>query len=98
MYFEATLYKQFIKHCARPKLPSFLKTSIPAGGSYAKIKKDLRGLKLHTVCEEARCPNIGECWGGKAEATDAENRRNATATIMVCFYSKLLVSSDIQVF
>ncbi|EKM83779.1 hypothetical protein AGABI1DRAFT_110393 [Agaricus bisporus var. burnettii JB137-S8] len=66
-----------------PRLPSFLKTSIPAGGSYAKIKKDLRGLKLHTVCEEARCPNIGECWGGKADATDAENRRNATATIML---------------
>lgn len=66
-----------------PRLPSFLKTSIPAGGSYAKIKKDLRGLKLHTVCEEARCPNIGDCWGGGSAATDAEARSKATATIMV---------------
>ncbi|KXN89908.1 Lipoyl synthase, mitochondrial [Leucoagaricus sp. SymC.cos] len=66
-----------------PRLPSFLKTSIPAGGSYAKIKKDLRGLKLHTVCEEARCPNIGDCWGGGASATDAEARSKATATIML---------------
>ncbi|KAF9452652.1 Lipoyl synthase [Macrolepiota fuliginosa MF-IS2] len=66
-----------------PRLPSFLKTSIPAGGSYAKIKKDLRGLKLHTVCEEARCPNIGDCWGGSSGATEAENRSKATATIML---------------
>jgi len=67
----------------RPRLPSFLKTSIPAGGSYARIKKDLRGLNLHTVCEEARCPNIGDCWGGGSAATDAEARSKATATIMV---------------
>jgi len=68
-----------------PRLPSFLKTSIPSGGSFAKIKKDLRGLNLHTVCEEARCPNIGDCWGGggKEGASDAENKRSATATIML---------------
>ncbi|KAF5356344.1 hypothetical protein D9756_003872 [Leucocoprinus leucothites] len=66
-----------------PRLPSFLKTSIPAGGSYAKIKKDLRGLKLHTVCEEARCPNIGDCWGGGSAANDVEARSKATATIML---------------
>ena len=41
-----------------------------------RLRKDLRGLKLHTVCEEARCPNIGECWGGGEDGT-------ATATIMV---------------
>ena len=29
------------------------------------MKKDVRELKLATVCEEAKCPNIGECWGGK---------------------------------
>ncbi|KAH9966861.1 hypothetical protein BC827DRAFT_1264771 [Russula dissimulans] len=40
-----------------------LKTSMPNGASFNKIKKDLRGLVLHTVCEEARCPNIGDCWG-----------------------------------
>lgn len=60
----------------RPRLPSHLKTAVPTSASYNRIKKDLRGLKLHTVCEEARCPNIGECWGGGKE--------QATATIMVC--------------
>ncbi|KAL2911994.1 hypothetical protein HK105_208541 [Polyrhizophydium stewartii] len=58
------------------KLPEWLKTEIPAGENFKKIKQDLRGLKLHTVCEEARCPNIGECWGGGEEKT-------ATATIML---------------
>ncbi|TBU35092.1 lipoic acid synthase [Dichomitus squalens] len=66
-----------------PRLPSYLKTSIPKGASFSKIKKDLRGLNLHTVCEEARCPNIGDCWGGKEGATEAEGRRAATATIML---------------
>jgi len=68
-----------------PRLPSYLKTTIPSGGTFAKIKKDLRGLNLHTVCEEARCPNIGDCWGGGAKegVSDAESKRLATATIMV---------------
>lgn len=66
-----------------PRLPSYLKTSIPTGASFAKLKKDLRGLNLHTVCEEARCPNIGDCWGGKEGVSEAEGRRAATATIMV---------------
>lgn len=42
--------------------PDWLKTKIPAGGTYFKIKKDLRERKLYTVCEEAKCPNIGTCW------------------------------------
>ncbi|KAJ3510543.1 hypothetical protein NLJ89_g4618 [Agrocybe chaxingu] len=63
-----------------PRLPSYLKTSIPSGTSFNKIKKDLRGLNLHTVCEEARCPNIGDCWGGK---TSIDGRNTATATIML---------------
>lgn len=59
------------------RLPEWLKTPIPAGNAnYKKIKADLRGLNLHTVCEEARCPNISECWGGSSRAA-------ATATIMV---------------
>lgn len=60
---------------SQPRLPSFLKHPIPRGESYTGIKKDLRGLGLHTVCEEAKCPNIGECWGGGKGA--------ATATIML---------------
>ncbi|KLO20235.1 Lipoyl synthase [Schizopora paradoxa] len=66
-----------------PRLPSYLKTSIPTGPSFTKIKKDLRGLNLHTVCEEARCPNIGDCWGGKEGASEEEGKRAATATIML---------------
>lgn len=66
-----------------PRLPPFLKTEIPSGESYKRIKKDLRGLGLHTVCEEARCPNIGDCWGGKKSAMDPEVRSAATATIML---------------
>ncbi|KAN0100727.1 hypothetical protein V8E55_000711 [Tylopilus felleus] len=66
-----------------PRLPDFLKTKIPSGDSFHKIKKDLRGLNLHTVCEEARCPNIGDCWGGKEGASEEEGRRAATATIML---------------
>ncbi|SPQ19079.1 414d093a-7dd8-4a25-b834-43642c670467 [Thermothielavioides terrestris] len=61
------------------RLPDWLKTPIPSAGAnpnFAKIKSDLRGLGLHTVCEEARCPNIGECWGGSSRAA-------ATATIML---------------
>ena len=46
----------------RLRLPPWLKTQIPVGKNFAKLKEDLRGLKLATVCEEARCPNIGECW------------------------------------
>ncbi|VVT52929.1 uncharacterized protein SAPINGB_P003318 [Magnusiomyces paraingens] len=58
------------------KLPSWLKTQIPKGSNFSKLKDDVRDLKLHTVCEEARCPNIGECWGGK-------DKSKATATIML---------------
>src|ERR1022692_3532440 len=44
--------------------PDWLKVRLPAGdGNYGEIKQIMRGLNLHTVCEEARCPNIGECWG-----------------------------------
>lgn len=60
----------------RLRLPSWLKREIPVGKNYNSLKEKLRKLNLHTVCEEARCPNIGECWGGGEHET-------ATATIMV---------------
>ena len=47
--------------------PSWLKVRLPTGERqkrYAAIKSRARALDLHTVCEEAQCPNIGECWGG----------------------------------
>lgn len=58
------------------RLPEWLKTPIPINQNYKKIKKDLRGLNLHTVCEEAKCPNISDCWGGSSKSA-------ATATIML---------------
>ena len=47
----------------RPRKPEWLKVRMPAGGNYARLKEQMRGEQLHTVCEEAHCPNIGECWG-----------------------------------
>lgn len=48
----------------REPKPSWLKVRAPGGERYASIKERLRKLDLHTVCEEAQCPNIGECWNG----------------------------------
>ncbi|PIM98758.1 Lipoate synthase [Handroanthus impetiginosus] len=56
--------------------PKWMKESIPGGEKYTQIKRKLRELKLHTVCEEAKCPNLGECWSGGETGT-------ATATIMI---------------
>ncbi|XP_026215806.1 lipoyl synthase, mitochondrial [Anabas testudineus] len=60
----------------RLRLPPWVKTEIPIGKNYNRLKNTLRDLNLHTVCEEARCPNISECWGGGEYNT-------ATATIML---------------
>ncbi len=51
--------------------PEWLKARLPSGERYALVKKTLGMFDLHTVCEEARCPNIAECWG------------SGTATIMI---------------
>jgi lipoic acid synthetase len=45
----------------RPK-PEWLKVRAPGSPSYSRLKTIMRDLNLHTVCEEALCPNIGECW------------------------------------
>lgn len=55
--------------------PSWLKAEVPRGENYESLKTTVRSLKLATVCEEAKCPNIGECWGGE--------KGTATATIMI---------------
>ncbi len=44
------------------KRPEWLKAKIPGGTEYARLDGIIRSHKLHTVCEEARCPNMGECW------------------------------------
>ncbi len=51
--------------------PEWLRVRPPAGENYVRLKGLLRSLDLHTVCEEAHCPNVWECWGG------------GTATIML---------------
>ena len=56
--------------------PAWMKRTVPSGDRYVQIKSKLRELNLSTVCEEARCPNLGECWGGGEGQT-------ATATIMI---------------
>ena len=42
--------------------PGWLKVRAPGGETYTRLKQTLRELDLYTVCEEARCPNVGECW------------------------------------
>ncbi len=46
----------------RSPKPSWLKAKAPSGDNFHNLKKLARGLGLHTVCESAQCPNIGECW------------------------------------
>jgi lipoic acid synthetase len=46
--------------------PAWLKVRAPGGANYVAIKHMMRELRLHTVCEEAHCPNIGECWEHRA--------------------------------
>jgi lipoic acid synthetase len=48
---------------ARPRHPSWIKVRFAESERYRFIKEQLRARSLHTVCEEAECPNIGECWG-----------------------------------
>jgi lipoyl synthase len=45
--------------------PDWIKVKAPGNLNYLRLKQILREKNLHTVCEEARCPNIGECWGNK---------------------------------
>jgi lipoyl synthase len=46
----------------RPPKPDWLKVRAPGSPNYLRLKSLMRELNLHTVCEEAQCPNIGECW------------------------------------
>src|SRR5262245_48844598 len=51
--------------------PPWLKVRAPGGPNYLRLRRLMREWNLHSVCEEARCPNIGECW------------EDATATFMI---------------
>jgi len=54
-----------------PRKPSWLKMKMPAGEGYSRLKTLVRSHRLHTVCESAKCPNLGECWSA------------GTATLMI---------------
>ena len=56
----------------RRRLPPWFKVPMPGGANYIELHNLLRQSELHTVCEEARCPNIGDCW----------DRRSATFMIL----------------
>jgi lipoic acid synthetase len=59
------LYQILGRHRAEPlpdRKPPWLKVRAPGGPNYAHLKHLMRDLNLHTVCEEAHCPNVGECW------------------------------------
>uniref|UniRef100_A0A061SCW3 Lipoyl synthase, mitochondrial n=1 Tax=Tetraselmis sp. GSL018 TaxID=582737 RepID=A0A061SCW3_9CHLO len=62
-----------VKPTASPRKPPWLRQRAPQGDRYDYLKNQLGGLKLATVCEEAQCPNMGECWNGST----------GTATIMI---------------
>jgi lipoic acid synthetase len=64
-----TRYKSYLMQALAK--PSWIKARLPSEGLYPQVKAILRRHRLHTVCEEALCPNLGECWGG------------GTATIMI---------------
>ena len=59
------LYQIMGRHRADPlpeRKPSWLKVKAPGGSNYLHLKQLMKDLDLHTVCEEAHCPNVGECW------------------------------------
>jgi lipoic acid synthetase len=69
-----TLYQISGRHRVQPlpdRKPSWLKVQAPGGSNYLRLKNLMRELDLHTVCEEAHCPNVGECW------------QHGTATFMI---------------
>jgi lipoyl synthase len=47
----------------RTPKPSWLKIDLPTGENYTRVKRIVKEHKLHTICEDGRCPNMGECWG-----------------------------------
>ena len=51
------------------KRPEWLKVRIPGGETYVEVRRILRSHRLNTICEDAMCPNIAECWGKQKTAT-----------------------------
>ena len=60
-----------VHHLRIQRKPDWLRARVPGGEGYERLKAIIDEHKLHTVCQEASCPNMGECWG------------RGTATIMI---------------
>ena len=65
-------YRMLVSIAPKPERPKWLRAPAPAGENYSDLKALIGRLRLHTVCESAACPNVGECW----------NHRTATFMIL----------------
>jgi lipoic acid synthetase len=59
---EIVVQEVAAENTAPIRRPEWLKAKIPSGANYTRVKEIIDGHRLNTVCEEARCPNMGECW------------------------------------
>jgi lipoyl synthase len=66
--FSTNLFLMTVTETKRPRLPEWLRFNLPTSDGFAQTRNLLGELKLHTVCESAKCPNHWECWG-KGTAT-----------------------------
>ena len=57
--------KKAAVHAPAQRLPPWLRARLSAGREFAAVKQIVREHRLSTVCEEAKCPNIGECWNAE---------------------------------
>lgn len=78
---NAQVAPQLVPHWSPERIPPWIKTPVPIGAGYSKLKTSLESLKLNTVCQEAKCPNIGTCWSGSSG--DGKKASPSTATIML---------------
>jgi lipoyl synthase len=78
---KATVTPKWTHGGGTSRLPDWLKINpiVPSGKRYQTLKESLASLKLNTVCQEARCPNISECWNG---GTDGKHLSTATIMLM----------------
>jgi len=77
---DASTSNMPVQNARLPK-PKWLRAQPADSENYKAMRATVRSKGLATVCEEARCPNIGECWGGKEDAQG--NKGPATATVMI---------------
>ena len=63
LFRKMVLKKVPVSFNSRSRLPAWLRTSLPSSKNFFRLRSLVRKHQLHTVCESASCPNIGECWG-----------------------------------